>query len=713
MRKQKQKQTRVYDLPKQSPMRKNKRMQVKQNDEARELQAEVGRVREEMVRGFEAAKSGRLLSDWGVSHSHINDELLAALSTMRTRSREKAKNSPYVKNYFQLLETNGVGPSGFTFKSRAFTQQGINQTPLVAINDVVESHWRKFCAKGVCEVSGKHSMQSLLCLLLSSVARDGDALVRIHAVAKTKKNPYGIAVQVMSIDRLDTGRNGKEGANRVALGVELDEFNKPVAYHMTPYTSSHLDTNAKAERIPADEIIHLFKAEYPEQVRGVPWLHSVMVPLHNLHAFEAYTLISARVGAANMGFLTRTADATGGVETMADGVDEFGDFYIDAEPGMFQALPAGMDVKVFNPAYPTSAYSDFTKSNKRSIANGLGMPFYLLFSDLVDVNYSSSRQEKQSCNDMFYTLHAWLISSFMNPIYEAWLKAAFKNSALTDYTGKAIPDSLIDNLLTNYTFKGRSFPQVDPKGDLDALILGKKNGVYSAQRISEMMGEDYFETVQQLAAERDEAVRLDVFVEDVNDPMANAEMADKKEAREVQAQAMAQAYENASKQATEADTQAKTQDEERKAQFEALSRQFEAVQATLREVLERSGSEKPVKLMTDEELGAALAVMAPVVEPVEPDHAPEQTVEELGKVLAELTADMVEAPAAEPVAEAAPEPTPETPHEPTEEHEAIEPTPATTEDLEQAVQELEAVVAEFEADMPAKQEQEGSNDEQQ
>lgn len=713
MRKQKQKQTRVYDLPKQSPVRKLKRTVVKQNDEQRAIQAEVGRVRDEMKRGFEAANSGRLLSDWGVGHAHINDEVLQALATMRSRSREKAKNSPYVKNYFQLLETNGVGPAGFTFKSRAFTQQGINQTPLVAINDIVESHWRKFCAKGVCEVSGKHSMQGLLCLLLSSVARDGDALVRIHAVPKTKKNPYGISLQVLSVDRLDTGRNSQiQGQNRIVMGVELDDFNKPVAYHLTPYTSSQLDSKAKAERIHADEILHLYKAEYPEQIRGVPWLHSVMVPLHNLHAFEAYTLISARVGAANMGFLTRT-DATGGVETMADGVDEFGDFYIDAEPGMFQALPAGMDVKVFNPAYPTSAYGDFTKSNKRSIANGLAVPFYLLFSDLVDVNYSSSRQEKQSCNDMFYTMHAWLINSFLIPVYEAWIKAAFMNSALTDHTGKAIPDTLIDNLLTNFTFKGRSFPQVDPKGDLEALILGKKNGVYSAQRIAEMMGEDYFETVQQLAAEREEAVRLDIYVEDANDPQLNAEMADKKEAREVQAQAMAQAYENASKQATEADTQAKTQDEERKAQFEALSRQFEAVQATMREVLERSGSEKPVQLMTAEELGAALAAMAPVVEQVEPDPAPEQTAEELGQVLAELTADMVEAPAAEPVAEAAPEPTPETPQEPTDEPEAIEPTPATTEDLEQAVQELEAVVAEFEADMPAKQEQEGSNDEQQ
>lgn len=668
----KQKQERVYDLPKQSPVRKTKRMVVKQNDEQRALQAEVKNVREELKRGFEAANSGRLLSDWGVGHSHINDEVLAALSTMRARSREKAKNSPYVKNYFQLLETNGVGPAGYTFKSRAFTQQGVNQTPLVAINDLVDSHWRKFCAKGVCEVSGKHSMQSLLCLLLSSVARDGDALVRIHAVAKSKKNPYGISMQVMSIDRLDTGRNGKEGANRIVMGVELDSFNKPVAYHLTAYTSSQLDSTAKAERIPADEIIHLFKAEYPEQVRGVPWLHSVMVPLHNLHAFEAYTLISARVGAANMGFLTRTSESTGGVENMADGVDEYGDFYIDAEPGMFQALPAGMDVKVFNPAYPTSAYADFTKSNKRSIANGLAVPFYLLFSDLVDVNYSSSRQEKQSCNDMFYTMHAWLIDSFLKPIYEAWLKASFKNSALTDHMGQAIPDTLIDNLLTNYTFKGRSFPQVDPKGDLDALIIGKKNGIYSGQRISEMMGEDYFTNAQQLAEERKEAIRLDIYVEDANDPQANAEMADKKEAREVQAQAMAKAAENAAKQATEADTQATAKDEERKAQFEALSRQFEAVQATLREVLER-GVQTP-----DPVIPAAETIHADteLAEPIDPQDEPQAPVEPQEEVVEQLL--------------------------------------DTVDELEEAVRELEAVVTELEMDLEKQKEQkEDVSDEQQ
>ena len=46
---------------------------------------------------------------------------------------------------------------------------------------------------------------------------------------------------------------------------------------------------------------------------------------------------------------------------------------MSAEPGSFEQLPQGMDIKLSDPTHPTSAFSDFHKAVLRGIASGLGL----------------------------------------------------------------------------------------------------------------------------------------------------------------------------------------------------------------------------------------------------------------------------------------------------------------------------------------------------
>jgi capsid protein len=107
-----------------------------------------------------------------------------------------------------------------------------------------------------------------------------------------------------------------------------------------------------------------------------------------LHGYREAELVAARVAASKMGFIT-SPDGDGYTE---DDLEDTHAPVMSAELGSFEQLPTGMDIKLFDPTHPTSAFSDFHKAVLRGIASGLGVSYASLASDLENVNYSSIRQ---------------------------------------------------------------------------------------------------------------------------------------------------------------------------------------------------------------------------------------------------------------------------------------------------------------------------------
>ena len=99
-------------------------------------------------------------------------------------------------------------------------------------------------------------------------------------------------------------------------------------------------------------------------------MSNVLPRLKMLDGYEEAELVAARVGASAMGFIT----SPGGDGYMGDDLDN-GTPIMSAEPGTFQQLPAGMDVKSFDPDHPTTAFSDFEKAILRGISSGLGVSY--------------------------------------------------------------------------------------------------------------------------------------------------------------------------------------------------------------------------------------------------------------------------------------------------------------------------------------------------
>ncbi len=182
------------------------------------------------ARNYAAAQVNRLTQGWTTISGSANSDIHRSLDAVRARSRKLSNDDEYVKKWLAMVTTNVVGPVGFRFQARVYDTPA---KPDTLANDAIERAWEKFCKNGVCDVTGRQSMTDLQQLAIKAAARDGEFLVQIVR-GKSAANPFGLALQVLDVDRLDTGYNlaAIPGGNAIRMGVEVNAYGRPVAYHL-------------------------------------------------------------------------------------------------------------------------------------------------------------------------------------------------------------------------------------------------------------------------------------------------------------------------------------------------------------------------------------------------------------------------------------------------------------------------------------------------
>jgi lambda family phage portal protein len=459
------------------------------------------------LRGFDAARIDDLSFSFASTNASINADVNAGLARMRGRARNLAQNNDYAKKFLQQIKTNVVGPNGFALQVLA--RDGAMLDSLA--NTLIETAFRAWCARGVCELSGKLSFIQVQGLIAQAVGRDGEALVRIWRGASAG-NSHQFALQLLDVDRLPIDYNVAQvgNGNRIEMGVEINAQGRPVAYHLYPYhpgeTTARSTVGARFERVPAAEIMHLFRPSRPEQRRGVPEMHTAMFRLEMLSKFEAAAVVAARRGAETLGFFI----SVDGSAPILGEVGPDGNQISTSVPGQFDTLPTGYDFKGFDSKYPSESFGPFVKHQLRGISSGLGVSYNSLASDLEGVNYSSIRAGVLEERDVWMDWQTWMIESFLTPVYEAWLPTAMAAGAIAyGSSGLPLPIRKIDQFLV-HSWQGRRWSWVDPLKDVQANIESINAGLKSRRQVIAEQGQDLDEVWSQLQAENDLAESLDL-----------------------------------------------------------------------------------------------------------------------------------------------------------------------------------------------------------
>jgi lambda family phage portal protein len=439
-------------------------------------------------RGFKMAGKGRLTSSWSArsSSADANQEIYGDHETLRQRAREQSINTSLLKRFYRLLRQNVVGPYGIRLQSKAVLRDG---TPDRIVRRLIEKEWVKFTKKGSFDVTGRYSYVSFLWLWVETLARDGEVLVRLH---RNWPNKWGFAVQILEADRLDIHLNTMlTNGNRIRMGVELDGYERPVAYWLLRSHPGDVyqTPEEKYERISADDLVHSFDNWRAHQARGFTWTHAAALDIHHLEEFRSATRIKAEQSAKITGFYEQNPEW---LDPPEEGTDE--EVSETVEAGTARVLPYGLTYKQHQTASPGSDYAAFVKDNQRSSAGGLGPSYNRLANDLEGVNFSSLRSGELDERDFYKCAQEMAISDLLERIGPTWFDCAVLKGAL-----KIAPRDM--ERCSEQAWQARGWDWVDPLKDAKAASESIANRTKSRSEYIRANGDDPEQIFDEIEAE--------------------------------------------------------------------------------------------------------------------------------------------------------------------------------------------------------------------
>lgn len=430
----------------------------------------VGKVGRRM---YAAAQVNRLTSDWRATDSSADGELVTSLKNLRGRSRQLCRDASYAKRAKRLVVNNVIGPTGIGMQAQVKTNDG----KLIArVNDDIEDAWLEWCDASQCHIGGRLNFPDLERLLMAEIFEAGEVLVRLHPVA-AGLSQIPLTLEVIESERLAdefssaylTAANG----NHIRMGVELDPYYRPVAYHIRRRHPNEIRFAGPSvdliERVPADQILHLALVERWPQTRGEPWLHAAARRLNDMDGYSEAEIVKARKQANESGWIQTPEDADSFGEVQEDGsVEE------ESEPGVYKRLNPGEEVKQPSPTAPNSAFADFMRAMLREVSAGAGPSYESISRDYSQSNYSSSRMGILDDRDEYRFIQWFMIRGFRQKLHPIWMQKAVLAKRVTTISIEAYALSMRKFQAVRY--KPRGWTWVDPTTEVDAYIKAVEAG---------------------------------------------------------------------------------------------------------------------------------------------------------------------------------------------------------------------------------------------
>lgn len=429
-------------------------------------------------RSFDAATGGRRAFGFR-SSGPIGAETIAAAAPIRARARHAYANNGYLRNAVSawVAETVGAGIEANSAHPDADLRPEIDAAFLARAAEI--------------DAEGRTDLRGLTAQIVEAVIVDGEAFAMIE------DGPEGVRLRLIPAEMVDESITRDLGnGGYVAAGVEFDAKGRRVAYHVQPHRPTELfPTAGQPVRVPAADMLHVFKPLGAGQVRGVSWLAPILLTLNEFDQLQDALLVGAKVAAMTAGFVTDQNNlGTGGAFPEADGLAD-----ISLEPGVIRILPAGTDIKFSSPAEAKDSIA-FARLTLGQIAAGLGVPQHLLDGDLSGANYSSLRAGLLPFRMKIeqFTYHT-LIPQFLDPVFRRVITHEYLAGRLD------LPD-LAAGLAAEW-LPPRPM-QVDPAKDVAAMLNLLKAGLMSRRQAVASLGWNVDQLDREIAADRDRETEL-------------------------------------------------------------------------------------------------------------------------------------------------------------------------------------------------------------
>ena len=413
------------------------------------------------LRGFIGARPSAM-AKFESTFAKINAELREDYIALTLRARDLAKNNEIVGSYISLMMRNVLGHNGFIFAETAYNDDG--SADRIA-NQTIENLWFDYTRSFRKYVSADGQMDEVEFdrHILFNFLVDGEVFIRR---VKDSSSKYGIRYEVLDALDVDTLYNVEYGKTpRVVMGVEIDEHYKPLAYWIRKNRSANYYLQGERVRVPASEIIHLYKKQYAGQVRGYTPLAACIHSLAGLETYKKAEINASLLNSCYMGIWEeKDSNADSYSQYDEEQIDDNGDVATELETNVFRFAPKGFSLKNIQATHPNSNVGAFLKAMIKGIASALGVSSNKLNSDYESVNYSSLRQANMEDVQAWREIQQLMISGWKNLQFADWLKCLL----LSDLTN--LPFSKDEKFLS-HDLRGRSWEYLDPAKEYAAIKL--------------------------------------------------------------------------------------------------------------------------------------------------------------------------------------------------------------------------------------------------
>ncbi|WP_194761641.1 phage portal protein [Pantoea ananatis] len=404
----------------------------------------------------------------GVASTDINSVLKFTLTHIRNKSRELSLNNPIAKNYIQKCADGVVGADGITIKPAVEVGEvGDDNSKL---NQSIEKLFYRYAENPEqFSYDGQLSIDLFQQVVEKTRARDGECFIR------RRDNKY----EIIDAARLVSTRFGLTKNGYYSNSIEFDgATHKPIAYYIHNYNpiTYQIDTGSY-ERVPAEEIIHYFIPEFPNQQRGIPDLFAGQKVLQELQEYIQATLVSKKVAASTTAFITNTN--TGDYDLEDEEQTRLNVEYLEA--GSIYELNPGQDIKSVNPNAGVDGINDFVNNLMNQISMSLGITKMNLMGDTSNASFSAAKLADRLQQTTFKTRSNAMISRVLKKIYANWLaNELLNNSKLGRFSD-------FDNLVVAHYIPVKN-TSIDPVKDAQYEIMLLDAGLKSKQQIIHEMG---------------------------------------------------------------------------------------------------------------------------------------------------------------------------------------------------------------------------------
>jgi lambda family phage portal protein len=335
-----------------------------------------------LERHYEAATPGRRSQGWHRSSGDANAGNGRALGPLRDQARDLVRNNGYAEAALDVIVNNTVGWG------------------IVAAAASKHQAWKRWSTTTACDADGRSDLIGIQKTVMRAVVQDGEVLVRRRWRRLQDGLPLPLQLQVLEADFLDTGKDTTLANGHVVVqGVEFDALGRRVAYWLFrahPGSSSgFLSTSSllgPSYRVPAEDVLHIFKPGRPGQVRGPSWYAPVLLKFRDFDELDDAQLMKQKI-AACLAIITTDVNGEPSAVGTASTNAATGDHLDLIGPGAIINAPIGRDIKVVEPPR-VGEYGAFAATQQRGIAAGLHVPYEEMTGDYSQVNFSSARMSR-------------------------------------------------------------------------------------------------------------------------------------------------------------------------------------------------------------------------------------------------------------------------------------------------------------------------------